>query len=289
MPTPLQSPFLSDSWLKNCGAKGFVFMDVCALANSSLKGITATITPPWALDCGLTLKNDVEKSYESFALGLSKLKSPIIVVDLPPVCENSKGVSSAIVKQNTPSCIRVQWRHTRILDIPAKLPSNRRKQLNKAEREGINCEVVESWGNVNELHDISRNRKGLANKSSQLKTLLDAVATEDYSFAVEAKDSEGNCISSGGFIMVSDNRCLYAFGGQKRGANSAIASVAILRLAMKEAQNRGATEFDFGGSADPGVDRFYKEFGARSVPKARLVKVAWWLKPLLSVVRPDLC
>ena len=44
MPTTLQSPFLSDSWLKNCGAKGFVFKDVCALANSSLKGIPATLT-----------------------------------------------------------------------------------------------------------------------------------------------------------------------------------------------------------------------------------------------------
>ena len=88
--------------------------------------------------------------------------------------------------------------------------------------------------------------------------------------------------------MASEQRCLYSFGGQKRGANSAIASVAILALAMNEAQDRGATEFDFGGSADPGVDRFYKEFGARSVPKARLVKVAWWLKPVLRVVRPDL-
>ena len=155
-----------------------MFKDVCVLANSSLKGIPATITPPWAR-LRLTLNNDVEKNYELFTLGLSKLKFPIIVVDLPPVCENSKGVSSAIVKQNTPSCFRVQWRHTRILDIPSKLPSNRRKQLNKAEREGISCEVVESWENVHEIHDISRNRKGLANDSSA-KNMLDAVASEDY-------------------------------------------------------------------------------------------------------------
>ncbi len=288
MPTPLQNPFLSSSWLKNCGAKGFVFKGVCALANTSLKGITATITPPWALDCGLTLNNDIKKGYKSFAIGLANLKSPIIIVDLPPACERSKGLSTAIIKQNTPSSIRLQWRHTRILEIPTKLPSNRRKQLNKAEREGIRCEVVEDWKKVYELHNISRKRKGLSNESSQLKTLLDAIGSEDYSFALEAKNSEGKCIASGGFIMVSKNRCLYAFGGQKRVENSAIASITMLNHAMKEALERGATEFDFGGSEDPGVDRFYKEFGAKSVPKARLMKVAWWLKPLVRLARPDL-
>ena len=88
--------------------------------------------------------------------------------------------------------------------------------------------------------------------------------------------------------MLDSNTCLYAFGGQIRGPQSAIASVAMLAKAMDIAIEKGANIFDFGGSEDPGVDRFYKEFGAKRVKKARLIYVVWWLKPIIRFIRPDL-
>ena len=283
------SPFLSSSWLDNCGTGGFVFEDTCCLYKTSMRGIPALFTPPWALDCGLNLQSNNAESYTAFITELSTRPEPYLTVDLPP-CDDDpkKGLSTAIIKQFTPSEFRLQWRHTRILELPAKLPSNRRKQVNRAEREGISCEIVSDWGNVHELHDASRNRKDIENNSKQLGKLLNAISSADYSFAIDATDSNCNCIASGGFVMLDSRRCIYSFGGQKRGPLSAIASVAMLSFAMEVAIEKGAWEFDFGGSSDPGVDRFYKEFGAVSVPKPRLIRTAWWLTPILKVIRPDL-
>ena len=103
-----------------------------------------------------------------------------------------------------------------------------------------------------------------------------------------ARDKDGNTIASGGFIMTSHDTCLYAFGGATRGAHSGIATVAMINSAMEEAVKRGASKFDFGGSSDAGVDRFYKEFGAARVSKARLIRSTWWLKPILKILRQDL-
>ena len=284
-----QSPFISNSWLENCGSGGFVFENFCGLYKTNLKGIPALFTPPWALDCGLSLDSNNGEHYTTFIEALSKRRESYITVDLPPCSDDSsKGLSTAIVKQYTPSDFRVQWRHTRILNIPTKLPANRRKQVNKAERELISCELTENWSNVSLLHDESRNRKDLSIDSKQLKNLLDSISAQSYSFAIEAKNAEGECIASGGFVLTSPNRCVYAFGGQKRGPNSAVATVAMLNYAMIVAEKKGAQEFDFGGSSDPGVDRFYKEFGALSVPKPRLIRTSWWLNPILKVIRPDL-
>lgn len=275
-------PYLSRAWSDNCGALSYLDLKSCALARINLRGINAAITPPWALDCGF------EGDYLELLEDLKSLTEPIRVIDLPPCSDGLGGLSSAEIKQLTPADYRIQWRHTRRLLLPYEAIQNRRKQVARAQREGIKCEIVSDWVLVAELHDESRNRKDIEHDSKKLKKLLSAISKEEFAFAVEARDSEGVCIASGGMIMVTPEICLYAFGGQIRGPHSAIASVAMLNLAMHEAHKRGATTFDFGGSSDPGVDRFYKEFGAESVPRARLVHTAWWLKPILKVVRPDL-
>ncbi len=282
-----QSPFSSKSWLENCGPGGFEFHNSSGLVKTTIKGVPALFTPYWALDCGLVLKSYNGDKYSLFAKEISKRTEPYITIDLPP-CSDEFGFSTTIVNQHTPSNIRIQWRHTRILELPSQLPSNRRKQVKRAEREMISCEEVQNWSNVHALHDESRNRKEITNNSAQLDKLLKSISSEDYSFAVEAKSSQGECIASGGFILLPNKRCLYAFGGQKRGPLSGIASVAMLAEAMRIAKYKGAKWFDFGGSTDPGVDRFYKEFGAISIPKPRLIKISWWLRPILRLLRSDL-
>ena len=93
-----------------------------------------------------------------------------------------------------------------------------------------------------------------------------------------AHNHEGECVASGGFVVLPDETCIYAFGGQVRSKVSGRASVAMLRAAMDEARARGCTTFDFGGSQDSGVDQFYAEFGARAVPMRRWVHAPWWFK-----------
>ncbi|MGB0510647.1 MAG: hypothetical protein ACPGGB_06965, partial [Flavobacteriales bacterium] len=62
----------------------------------------------------------------------------------------------------------------------------------------------------------------------------------------------------------------------------------LIGTAMRHAASRGAKAFDFGGSQDQGVDRFYAEFGAERIPKVRLVRIRGWWTPILRWRRPDL-
>jgi hypothetical protein len=62
----------------------------------------------------------------------------------------------------------------------------------------------------------------------------------------------------------------------------------LIAEGIKAAQSLGHQIFDFGGSQDSGVDQFYREFGAKKVPRFRAIRVRplyrWWL----NLTRPDL-
>ena len=120
--------------------------------------------------------------------------------------------------------------------------------------------------------------KGLASRQHRLAPLLQRLATEPWTFAVTAANAEGKVIASGGFVLLPCGTCVYAFGGQERSKDSGRASVAMLCEAMRTAQRMGATTFDFGGSQDAGVDKFYAEFGGLPVAMRRWVNAPVWFK-----------
>ncbi len=178
-------------------------------------------------------------------------------------------------------------RHTRQVTLPSEgdvvLPKTREKQARRFEREGGTVAVSSgqdgiAWSHVERLHAASRDRKGLASHQHRLAPLLQRVATEPWTFAVTAANAEGKVIASGGFVLLPCGTCVYAFGGQERSKNSGRASVAMLCEAMRTAQRMGATTFDFGGSQDAGVDKFYAEFGGVPVAMRRWVNAPVWFK-----------
>ena len=62
----------------------------------------------------------------------------------------------------------------------------------------------------------------------------------------------------------------------------------LIEQGITDAGALGNKIFDFGGSTDPGVDRFYAEFGAEKHYRERAVRVDPWAKPWLKWMRPDL-
>ena len=178
-------------------------------------------------------------------------------------------------------------RHTRQVALPFEgdipLPKTREKQARRFEREGGMVAVDTrhdpiAWSHVERLHAASRDRKGLASHQHRLAPLLQRLATEPWTFAVTAANAEGKVIASGGFVLLPCGTCVYAFGGQERSKDSGRASVAMLCEAMRTAQRMGATTFDFGGSQDAGVDKFYAEFGGLPVAMRRWVYAPVWFK-----------
>ena len=176
-------------------------------------------------------------------------------------------------------------RHTRQMalggDGENQIPKTRLKQVRRFKREGGTIALhkrTEGWEHVLSLHKASRKRKGLPHHGSDLQTLLHRISQESWTFAVTANDANGVCVASGGFVLLPSGTCVYAFGGQRRSESSGRASVAMLVEAMNIAHTLGCTCFDFGGSLDPGVDRFYAEFGADAVPFVRWIRVPFWFR-----------
>ncbi len=62
----------------------------------------------------------------------------------------------------------------------------------------------------------------------------------------------------------------------------------LIDAGIRDAVKREVNCFDFGGSMDPGVDKFYAEFGAEKVVKWRYMRCSWWAQPWLRLMRPDL-
>ena len=266
--------FASPEWMD----QGSLFLEEdrvrVPLHTSRLKGlIPITCTPPWALHVAWCGEHATQKKLKR---ALARTHSTISVIDLGP------GASSSLTP---PKGWHEVPRHTRQLSLDdafeTTMPKTRLKQARRFERESGALEVHEGpvgWGEVFNLHRASRDRKGLQAHPEKLEALLERIAPTDWSFAVLARDANGTCIASGGFVILPDQTCVYAFGGQARSQASGRASVAMLLEAMRHAHQRGCKRFDFGGSQDPGVDQFYAEFGSEVVFMRRWVRAPRWFQ-----------
>ena len=281
MITPTQhttSWYMDPDWCRmTTSQEPWVGPHAIALAKSSVKGVPSLITPPWALHS----EWEVEGS-DQVREALEKQERALVVIDFP------LGESCTWKKP-----WHVQENHTRILRWNpgetglSQWPKHRLKQVRKANSKGITIELSENIEEVLALHQMARKRKSIASDEAALRRLFNFVLNSPHQTSLIARDDQGNAIANA-IILHNRGRSIYAFGGQKRSALSSLATVSLLHKAIEIAANMGQLSFDFGGSRDHGVDRFYAEFGAEKVCKQRAIYCRkpqqWWLK----VVRPDL-
>lgn len=266
--------FSDPHWLKALRVEQAI--ENASLARQRVKGLSAAITPPWALESG-NVNNDtartLRRALESAALTL-------VVCDLPP------GVPCTWEKPWI-----VQHKHTRWLQaidgqFPS-LPKHRSKQARKAVAQGLRLEPCADVALLLQLHQQVRERKSIPSDAAALKRLLTWILTSPHQSSYVVYDDQNQAIASATFLH-NNGRTVYAFGGQERSNVSALATVLLIQQGILDAEAVGNDIFDFGGSADEGVDRFYAEFGAHAEPRFRAILVKGWARPWLRVFRPDL-
>ena len=277
MASPTQHPnswFSDPSWLKALQVEQAV--ENVAVARHSIKGIPAAITPPWALETGEANIDDAQ----ALRRGLESAALLLVVCDLPP------GVPCTWEKPWI-----VQQKHTRWLraidgQFPS-LPKHRSKQVRKALAQGLRLEPCADVALLLQLHQQVRERKSIPSNAAALKRLLTWIIASPHQSSYMAYDDQNRAIASATFLH-NNGRTVYAFGGQERSKVSALATVLLIQQGIRDAEEVGNNTFDFGGSADEGVDRFYAEFGAHAQPRFRAILVKGWARPWLRVFRPDL-
>ncbi|MGB1056961.1 MAG: GNAT family N-acetyltransferase [Flavobacteriales bacterium] len=268
--------FASPAWAGQNDASIRLPQGHLALAVGRLKGVLPLLhTPAWALHGDL---------HGDLATQTALLEEATLLPHTTKVLDLGPRAHADLQPPHGWTEVR---RHTRQVTLSTDgdvlLPKTRGKQARRFVREGGTVAVEtghdpSTWSDVERLHAASRDRKGLASHQHRLAPLLERLATEPWTFAVTASNAEGKVIASGGFVLLPCGTCVYAFGGQDRSKDSGRASVAMLCEAMRTAQRMGATTFDFGGSQDAGVDKFYAEFGGVPVAMRRWVNAPVWFK-----------
>ncbi len=268
----------SSAWLEGMAAPA-VDGPFGRLQRARIQGVSALVTPSWALDCGVETTAWTAELEAAVLAAMRDHRSRVAVYDLPAgmplAAEPFKG-----------------WfveRHTRIADLASSLPKHRLKQARKAQRLGMRVDFGRNdVPQMVKLHQLARDRKSIPSDAAALTKLLMRLAEAPGTQQVFVVDGADRTVAGGLFLSTRPGQVLYAFGGAERTAHSGLATVLLLVEAMQRAAEAGKHQFDFGGSQDPGVDQFYREFGGEKVLKYRGILCPPILRPWLRMRRPDL-
>lgn len=268
----------SSAWLEGMAAPA-VDGPFGRLQRARIQGLSALVTPSWALDCGAEAAVWTAEEETKVIEAMRSARTQIAVYDLPAGMPLATDAFQGWFLE----------RHTRMANLALPLPKHRIKQARKAKGLGLHVEFGHrNTAQMVKLHQLARSRKSIPSDGEALTKLLVRLAEEPGAEQAFVLDASGRPVAGGMFLTTQPDRLLYAFGGAERNAHSGLATVLLLVEAMQRAANQGKSYFDFGGSQDPGVDQFYREFGGEKVTKFQGVVCPPLHRLWLRFRRPDL-
>ncbi len=164
--------------------------------------------------------------------------------------------------------LKPQVQQTFLLDLSgdeasllANMKESVRRNIKAAEKE---ITVTTSADHLQELFQfhratLSRKDKAVSYTLADARRVFDACRAHNACTLWVAK--EGDAVQAIVWQVWDDNCSYYLMGGQSPAAGSYKAMTALLWHAIKDAKKRGHRIFDFEGSMDEGVERFFRNFG----------------------------
>ena len=118
---------------------------------------------------------------------------------------------------------------------------------------------------------------------AHMQTLLDACVANDAGTLWVAR--EGDQVQAIIWNVWDAETSYYFMGGKNPATDNYKAMSALLWHCIREAKARGNKTFDFEGSMDAGVERFFRAFGARRELYLILKRDGHWLWKLMGALR----
>lgn len=161
------------------------------------------------------------------------------------------------------------------------LSSEKRKSINKAVKDGLEIVQTQDLQLVYPLILQSLQRNGQDKNTAIIKNILFSYASTANSFAFVAHHN-GSPIGAS-FCVIHQNKVVYLFGGFDAGNKHHGAGVSCMWQSILKAKNLGLAWFDFEGSMNPAIERYFREFGGNLVPFYNLRKTRPLLKFLMKL------
>lgn len=291
--------FVSEEWLQNFPSAN---IKRCAILNKNNELIGCfvyytfkkaiyrfVITPPFTPDISLffvnpsssvvgknsfvkDILNAIADYFDSLGADHISLNLPVEIIDTQPFIwknYNSRNRYSYLIDLSDSE--EKLWE---------TLSSEKRKSVNKAQKDQLKVTPSHDYKRVYPLILKSLERNEVAKNTFILKKIMLTFAGPANSFAFIAEDEKTDVAAT--FCVVSGNRALYLFGGMDDKSHHG-AGVSCMWQSILKAKELGLKQFDFEGSMNPSIERYFREFGGMLTPYFCIEKTKPAVKVLMKL------
>jgi hypothetical protein len=242
-------------------------------------GLTVCRDAPFTPHCGpflkVTAKNSVaimdawKKALKLMAEYIENIRLPLLSISLDKSIADTQPF---IWKKNkvTPRYTYIVDLRLPIDDILKNMSPERRNDIKKGERSGLNIRMTNSYDAVKSLVCNSFSRQNKIVDAIHLGRMLSDFADEKNSFAFLAEDR--NIPVAASFCLFDRETAFYLLGGYAHENKYRGAGPLVCWEAIKYAKQLGLKTFDFEGSMVPDIERYFRDFGGKLIPYYRISK-----------------
>ncbi len=284
--------FNSSAWLSIYGSglkvygifdKGDALVGIFNLYFDKIKIFSILKNPPFSPTISLVFKNpssniakkhsfdkSVYKLIVDFISGLSKtintFTMPMGCTDMQPfIWDNYKAIPNYTY--------HLDIENTSADDIFKKFSPERRNDIKKAVKDGVECKLTQDYSIVKDMVQHTFNRKEKALNEDLVDHILSKFANDSNSFAFVSYLNSKPIAAS--FIIYDQQIAHYLLGGYDPSNKHQGAGALAVQNAINHSLELGIPIFDFEGSMLPEVEKYFRAFGGEmktmySISKAKL-------------------
>jgi len=171
-------------------------------------------------------------------------------------------------------------------DIWLRMSSERRKNINKATKDGITVKKISDFNIIKILVLNTFSRKGKRINESNLDNILFKFADRSNSFGFASYKSD--LLVSAAFFVYDKDTVYYLMGGYDLKMKHHGAGALSMWAAIKYSKNLGLKYFDFEGSMQPNIERYFRGFGGQITPFFTVNKARFPLEMILKCTKREL-
>jgi len=161
-----------------------------------------------------------------------------------------------------------------------KLSGEKRKSVTKAEKDALIIERSEDFPVIADLIVASLERnKALKNEELIRRIISDSMKDQVIAFTAR----HGGELLAATFCVKDTDKVIYLFGGTAATNRHHGAGVACMWRSILFAKQSGAHVFDFEGSMQPGIEKYFREFGGDLISYAAIEKSGLLLSLLMKL------
>lgn len=248
-------------------------------------GIPFVITPPFSPNNALFYINPAEsivgrnsfdkELFIALADYFTGIKAPYFNLNLPYHARDTQPFTWKGFTSKT--------RYSYLIDLEqteetmwTNLSSEKRKSINKAQKDQLLVHETVDYKVVYELILQSLERNDKDRNEHIIKNILFSFANEQNSIAYLASQ-DGKPLGAT-FCVIDRNRAVYLFGGFDSENKHHGAGVSCMWNSILTAKRRGLAIFDFEGSMNKSIERYFREFGGELTPYFCIERIKTWLK-----------